>query len=152
MFRSNESSQHNLHYNMPYKISIAHGLHNFGIQDRSHLPCSVVIRLQPPTTWFLHAHQHAIHTHPTALSTTLLCPPITNTRHNDYPYSAKFSQVFNFVNFVNFQPFVKIFQQNPIIIQVCVAYNMYMHEFTKLILRNVQKFAKNLIQKFNAIQ
>ena len=28
------------------------------------------------------------------------------------PYSAKFSWVFNFVNFTNFQPFTKLFQQN----------------------------------------
>ena len=28
------------------------------------------------------------------------------------PYSAKFSRVFNFVNFMNFQPFTKLFQQN----------------------------------------
>ena len=34
--------------------------------------------------------------------------------HSDRPsyhISAKFSQVFNFANFVNIQPFVKIFQQ-----------------------------------------
>ena len=28
----------------------------------------------------------------------------------DIPYSAKFSRVFNFANFANFQPFAKIFQ------------------------------------------
>ena len=63
MFNSNKSSQHNSDFNMPYKLSNAHGLHSFCIQDRPDLPCSVVIKLQPPTTGLLHAHQHALHTH-----------------------------------------------------------------------------------------
>ena len=56
------------HFNMQYKLSTSHGL------DRPHLPCSVVIKLQSPTTWLLHVHQHALHAHAALLpSATLLC-------------------------------------------------------------------------------
>ena len=84
MFNSNKSSQHNSDFNMPYKLSNAHGLHSFCIQDRPDLPCSVVIKLQPPTTGLLHAHQHALHTHAalsmhsTAFHNSPMC---TNNKH-----------------------------------------------------------------------
>ena len=84
MFNSNKSSQHNSHFNMPYKLSNAHGLHSFCIQDRPDLPCSVVIKLQPPTTGLLHVHQHALHTHAalsmhsTAFHNSPMC---TNNKH-----------------------------------------------------------------------
>ena len=83
MFSSNDSSQHNWHFNMTYRFSTAHALHGFCIQDRPHLPCSVPIKLQLPTTWLLHAHQHALHAHAalhTPLpSTALLYTQVTNT-------------------------------------------------------------------------
>ena len=60
MLNSNKSSQHNSHLNMLYRCSTAHRLHSFCIQ---HLLCSVATKLQPPTTWLLHAHQHPLHTH-----------------------------------------------------------------------------------------
>ena len=61
MFSSNKISQHNLHSNMPYRLSTACGLHSFCIQDRLYLPCSVAIALQPPKIQLtLHAHQHGI--------------------------------------------------------------------------------------------
>ena len=62
MFSSNKSSQHNWHFNMPYRLRTPHALHSFCMQDRPHLPCSVAVKLQPPTTWLLHAHQHVLYT------------------------------------------------------------------------------------------
>ena len=36
MFSSNKSSQHNLHFNIPYKLSTAHILYSICTQDRPH--------------------------------------------------------------------------------------------------------------------
>ena len=78
----NKISQHNLHSNMPYRLSTACALHSFCIQDRPYLPCSVAIALQPPKTQLtLHSHQHALNMHPALPnplpSTTLLCTQLT---------------------------------------------------------------------------
>ena len=44
---SNNSSQRNSHSNMPYRLNTA--LHTFCIPDTPYLPCSVAVKLQPPT-------------------------------------------------------------------------------------------------------
>ena len=45
------------------RLSTTHAFqYSFCIQDRPHLPCSVVIKLQLPTAGLPHAHQHALHT------------------------------------------------------------------------------------------
>ena len=80
MFISDKISKHNLHSNMPHRLSTAHALHSFCIQDWSYSPCSVATALQPSTTYLTsHAHQHVLYTqhYPPP-------PPMhtTNTRHS----------------------------------------------------------------------
>ena len=53
---------HNITDTPTCRLSTAHALHSFCIQDRPHSPCSVAIKLQPPTTRLSHACQHALHT------------------------------------------------------------------------------------------
>ena len=38
------------------------------------------------------------------------CSSFGDVNDSSLPYSTKFSQVFNFANFANFQPFTKMFQ------------------------------------------
>ena len=59
------------------------------------------------------------------------------------PYRAKFSWVFNFANFVNFQPFTKIFQQRfDMRHAVCVCSKLFQRNFQKSLFAKIFRPSK----------
>ena len=88
MFSSNKISQTNLNSNIPYRPATAHAIHSFCIQARQTISPMFSI-----ATTFVHC-SHPLHNSlpmhininnpplPTTLpSTTLLCTPLTDTKH-----------------------------------------------------------------------